>query len=297
MSKNRYVNTGFWTDEYIEDLDPIDKYVFLYCLTNPLANIAGIYKISLSRMLFETKLEKNRLLKAFEGFKKDEKILYQDGWIACKNTIKHQKLNTNIEKGIDEIVNNSPRVIVDWVCKDYLNTDENERLYIDFQRLSKALNNLNINLNINSNVNLNSKEEKKPLSGKKKKENFNDKIKIIIDYLNLKCNKKFTYKNKSYNSHINARLTEGFTIDNFKKVIDNKLKDKNFKDNPGWYNPETLFRPSNFEKYLNEYHRKTDSEIQAEKEKEDRELERELQKKLKEDKEKFPDLDQSDFMF
>lgn len=122
-----------------------------------------------------------------------------------------------------------------------------------------------------------------------KKININQEIKIIIDYLNLKCkkyNKKFTYKNKSFNSHINARLSDNFTIDNFKKVIDNKLKDKNFQDNPGWYNPDTLFSPSHFEKYLNENPKKTESDIQAEHEAEDQRLEANLIAELKKEKER-----------
>lgn len=77
-------------------------------------------------------------------------------------------------------------------------------------------------------------------------------IKEIIDYLNFKCNKKFSYNNKSFNKHIEARLKEGFIVNDFKKIIDIKIQDKFFMENPKYFNPETLFRPSNFEKYLNE---------------------------------------------
>jgi predicted phage replisome organizer/uncharacterized phage protein (TIGR02220 family) len=78
-------------------------------------------------------------------------------------------------------------------------------------------------------------------------------IKLIIDYLNDKCNKRFTYKNESYNKHISARIKEGYKVEDFYRVIDVKLTDSYFIENPKYYNPETLFRPSNFEKYLNEY--------------------------------------------
>lgn len=74
----------------------------------------------------------------------------------------------------------------------------------------------------------------------------------IIDHLNLKAGKKFTYKNTSYTGHIKARLKEGFTAADFIKVIDYKCEDKYFKENPKYLNPDTLFRASNFEKYLNE---------------------------------------------
>ena len=35
MAKQRYINTKFWRDSYIEDLDPIEKLLFLYLLSNP----------------------------------------------------------------------------------------------------------------------------------------------------------------------------------------------------------------------------------------------------------------------
>jgi predicted phage replisome organizer/uncharacterized phage protein (TIGR02220 family) len=78
-------------------------------------------------------------------------------------------------------------------------------------------------------------------------------LRQIIDYLNIKANKRFTYKNDSYNKHIFARLKDGFTYQDFQKVIDIKIKDEYFMQNPKYLNPDTLFRPSNFEKYLNEY--------------------------------------------
>jgi len=81
---------------------------------------------------------------------------------------------------------------------------------------------------------------------------YTDMIKEIIEYLNVKCNKRYTLNNSSYNKHIIARIKEGYNINDFKKVIDNKLHDTFFKSNTQYYNPITLFRISNFEKYLNE---------------------------------------------
>jgi hypothetical protein len=50
----RIVNDEFWTDPYIEDLDPSEKLIFLYLITNPLCNIAGAYEIRLKRIAYET---------------------------------------------------------------------------------------------------------------------------------------------------------------------------------------------------------------------------------------------------
>ena len=78
--------------------------------------------------------------------------------------------------------------------------------------------------------------------------------KEIIEYLNLKANTKFRSNSAATKRHLNARLAEGFTIDDFKKVIDIKciqwLNDPNMKK---YLRPETLFSASHFESYLNEY--------------------------------------------
>jgi phage replication O-like protein O len=74
----------------------------------------------------------------------------------------------------------------------------------------------------------------------------------IIDYLNLKTRKRFTLRPKATIGHINARWGEGYTMEDFKTVIDNKctswLLDPKMAE---YLRPETLFG-SKFESYLNE---------------------------------------------
>jgi len=56
----RIVKDEFWTDPYIEDLDPSEKLLFLYLITNPLCNVAGIYESQITRIAYETGFEKER---------------------------------------------------------------------------------------------------------------------------------------------------------------------------------------------------------------------------------------------
>ncbi len=88
------------------------------------------------------------------------------------------------------------------------------------------------------------------------KENQNKNISIIeevITYLNERTNKHYTSKNKQTIKFINGRLSEGYTIEDFKKVIDNRcekwLDDEKMNE---YLRPSTLFRPSNFEAYYND---------------------------------------------
>lgn len=69
----------------------------------------------------------------------------------------------------------------------------------------------------------------------------------VLSYLNQKTGKQ--YRNTK---HIQARLNEGRTVDECKRVINAKIADPYFIQNPKYLNPETLFRPGNFDRYLNE---------------------------------------------
>lgn len=76
----------------------------------------------------------------------------------------------------------------------------------------------------------------------------------IIDYLNQKAGTHYRTNVKKTCDLIKARMNEGFTVDDFKKVIDNKcddwLKDERMS---AYLRPVTLFG-TKFESYLNEKH-------------------------------------------
>lgn len=139
MAKYRYINTKFWDDNYIINLDPIEKLLFLYLLTNPLTTICGIYEIQLKRVAFDTGIEKDMVEKIIKRFTDDSKVFYIDGWLAIKNFEKHQSTNPSIEVGIERCKNDVPKQILDKI----------NSLYTACQSLSD--NNSNINNNINSN--------------------------------------------------------------------------------------------------------------------------------------------------
>lgn len=80
-----------------------------------------------------------------------------------------------------------------------------------------------------------------------KNNNISSEIRDVLSHLNLQTGKKFRNT-----KHIEARLRDGATVDDCKRVIDTKIKDPYFIANPKYLNPETLFRPSNFDRYVNE---------------------------------------------
>ena len=79
---------------------------------------------------------------------------------------------------------------------------------------------------------------------------INNNIKIIIDYLNVKAGVHFRPNAANTMRCVGARLHEGFTVDDFKTVIDKKCAEWLASDMAKYLRPETLFG-NKFESYLN----------------------------------------------
>ena len=73
----------------------------------------------------------------------------------------------------------------------------------------------------------------------------------IIEYLNQKTNKKYLAKSKEAERCINARISEGYSLDDFKKVIDIKASKWLNTPQEDYLRPITLFG-TKFNSYLNE---------------------------------------------
>lgn len=85
-----------------------------------------------------------------------------------------------------------------------------------------------------------------------KKTNINtDNIHIVvIEYLNNKAGTKYRANAQATQRHINARVAEGYTLEDFQTVIDKKCAEWLASDMAKYLRPETLFG-SKFESYLN----------------------------------------------
>lgn len=100
-------------------------------------------------------------------------------------------------------------------------------------------------------------QEKTPLSNiqldkPNPKPNFTSQAKEIIEYFNAKANTKYKTDNKKTLDLIKVRIKEGFTLDDFKTVIDKKVLEWNTDPNMYKYlRPMTLFS-TKFESYLNQ---------------------------------------------
>ncbi|HEM6393091.1 TPA: phage replisome organizer N-terminal domain-containing protein [Streptococcus suis] len=77
-------------------------------------------------------------------------------------------------------------------------------------------------------------------------------IYIPIQYLNQETGHTYKFI-ATHTKFIQARYKDGYTLEDFKKVIDTKVAQwKNNTEMAKYLRPKTLFSPSNFDSYLNE---------------------------------------------
>lgn len=112
MAKQRYINTKFWSDSFIVELNPLERYLFIYLLTNEHTNISGVYELPIRTMAFETGLDVEMLPKMIDKFV--GRVHYIDGWLCLKNFTKHQSTTSKkVQEGIEICFKEIPSYIVD----------------------------------------------------------------------------------------------------------------------------------------------------------------------------------------
>ena len=92
------------------------------------------------------------------------------------------------------------------------------------------------------------KEGNKSIVGKPDSAPFH---KEVIDYLNASTKSKYRPSTKATKRLVSARAKEGFTLDDFKQVIDTKTAEWKGTTSAKYLRPETLFG-TKFESYLNQ---------------------------------------------
>jgi uncharacterized phage protein (TIGR02220 family) len=216
--------------------DPVDGYIKLYrkLLDNPIICKDSDYLAVWIYLLL------NATHKEYPALFKGEKITLRPGQlitgrksIADKLNISESKVQRILksfenEHQIEQQPSNQNRLItiVNW--QEYQSNE---------QQIEQPMNNERTTSEQRVNTNKNDKNDK-------------NIYKDIVEYLNQKTGSKFKHTSKATQRHINGRLSEGFSLDDFKIVIDKKVIE--WKDNPKmsqYLRPETLFG-TKFEGYL-----------------------------------------------
>ena len=184
---------------------------------------------STSLILHDLGISENRYLK-------HRKTLVDKGYL----TIKRERLDNGFSKNI-YIINQNPSEVVHLNSVHLQNVGIGNVGIQNEGTISNSFKSNNINSNSNNKKILSSSDEQDDVPYQE-----------IIDYLNLKTSKSYKHSTSKTKSLIKARWSEGFRVDDFKKVIDNKCFE--WIGNPDmakYLRPETLFG-TKFEGYLNE---------------------------------------------
>lgn len=262
MTVKRIVDTKFWNDEKVLDTYSVeDKYFLLYLMTNTMTTQLGIYRLPKKYISFQTGYTKEVvevLLQRFENEYKNIVYNHRTQEIAVLNSLKY-----NIVKGgkpVSDLLTKELSQVNDddLILKTYLNMsdwwsvslrpfDKTVKELFENELAKRKVPKENLNVNDNDNDNDDSYHDSYDDSLKVEKERL--PFKEIIDYLNSKANRKF--RNVEANKKlIRARFNEKYTLDDFKKVIDNKCLDWLGTEWETYLQPSTLFG-NKFDIYLN----------------------------------------------
>ena len=230
------ITTDIFDDEKILLIESLpDAYAIitvwfkLLCLAGK-QNNSGVFmmgRIAYTDKMLATifRMKESTVTMALQTFEQFGMIEIVDGVITIPNWNKHQSLDA------------------------YEKKKERDRLYQAERRAAqKALVEKSSDSPATQSSDIAVSEEDKERD--KEKEEDKEIYISIISYLNEKAGTRYKPSSSKTKTCIHARLAEGFTLDDFKTVIDKKCADWIGTDYEQYLRPETLFG-TKFEGYLN----------------------------------------------
>lgn len=123
MATQRYVSTSFWQDPWVlDELSSDERYTYLYLLTAPGSNIAGVYELSIKTAEMHTGFDRDQLIKIFRRFEEAGKAFYYGRYVIIPTWPRHQRYDErqSIKDGIIKVLKNLPESVWKKVCSvDY----------------------------------------------------------------------------------------------------------------------------------------------------------------------------------
>ncbi len=78
------IDTKIWSDSWVRKLNALDRYLFIYLLTNDKCSYCGIYELPISMMAFESGIDERDLEKSMLP-RLEPKIFYHENWVNIVN--------------------------------------------------------------------------------------------------------------------------------------------------------------------------------------------------------------------
>ena len=113
--KTRILYTEIWQDDFFSELDPKEKLLFIYYLTNESVNIIHLYKCMPMRVSADTGIDTPIVLKAQEKFEKAGKIYFKNGYVYLKNASRFESyVGEKNEVAKQKLFDRLSTEIIDW---------------------------------------------------------------------------------------------------------------------------------------------------------------------------------------
>lgn len=215
MAIYRKINTTFWSDPFICDLDPDKKLFYLYLLTNERTKQCGIYDISKRQISFDLGISLNKVSENINFFNNKGKIMFSENTneIAIKNWI---RFNGSTSPKVLKCVESELKLIKNRLLIDYIYSIDTVSQETQEQEETQTQ----------------TKEEKQ----KKPKTVFIPPIEIdVIDY----------FKEKGYSEETAKKAFSYYNEGNWSDSRGNKIKNWKQKMISVWFKEEnkTIVKP------------------------------------------------------
>lgn len=119
MAAFRKISVTFWSDSFVGELTPEQKYFYLYLMTNDKTTQCGIYETSIRKICFDTGYNSETIHKLLEFFEQKNKIRFskETNEIALLNWVKFNESNSPkvlacVEKELKQVKN---RVLIEYL--------------------------------------------------------------------------------------------------------------------------------------------------------------------------------------
>lgn len=258
MAIYRQVDMKFWTDtKVIETFSTDEKLMYLYLLTNPHTNLAGCYEIGFKTISFESgfsvktseNLVRSLIQKNLIRYSEETDELLVIKWHKY-NWTQSEKFRKPLLAQIDEIKNAGFKAYLMDVFNGIDTVYADERYRIDTVSDNGGY---PIDTTVSVSVTVSDTDTVSVPDTVSEENNKEKEIATrVIDHLNSVTGSNYRATSKETMSAISARLKEGFTEDDFYRVIDGRIMAwGNDPKMVQYLRPSTLFRPTKFEEYLN----------------------------------------------
>lgn len=111
----RQIHTEIWDDDWMLDLAPLEKLLFVYLFSNSRTHMIGLYELPRKKISFETGLTSDQIHEILTALEKSGKVRASGTWIWVKNmlvrnvtNIGSPKMQKHIHNAIKEVPNSCP---------------------------------------------------------------------------------------------------------------------------------------------------------------------------------------------